>query len=155
MAGTYAGFDATAFREGILFAMQMGSPPDPALRPRFVFPAGVPTYEKNGVPVTNPRLDRDGNPMDPDIELIQSPGTIVQVPCAVEITKADAEEVPVGNFRPTKALVTFLDSDYLQVKGCREMVYNGDRYGFSYVPEALGMFDVGVFTMVFFAIRES
>jgi hypothetical protein len=35
------------------------------------------------------------------------------------------------------------------------VVYNGDKYIFGYKPEALGMFDVGVNTMIFYAVDES
>ena len=155
MAGTFAGFDETAFREGVLFAMGMGAPPDPSNQAQFLFPPGPPTYRKNGSPVANPRLDREGNPLDPDVEIVRAPGRVVSVPCAVEIVRAEAEEVPVGNFRPTKAVVTLLDSDYQKVVGCRELAFGGDRYGFNYTPDTLGMFGVGIFQMIFFGISES
>lgn len=155
MAGTNAGFSAAQFRESIAFAMVMGAPPDPARRARFVFPPGPPTYMKAGAPVANPRLDRDGRPLDPDVKVVQTPGAEVSVNCAVEIVKADAEEIPTGNFRPTKAIVTLLDVDHAQVEGCRELIYNNDRYLFGYEPEALGMFEVGIFTMIFHGLSES
>ena len=155
MAGSDPNFSAAEFRAAIQFAMVMGAPPEVSRRARFVFPGGTTTYTKGGLPVLNPRLDREGKPLDPDVKVIQVPGAEVVVDCAVEITKADAEEIPVGNFRPTKALVTLLDDQHAQVVGCKELVYNGDRYVFGYEPEALGMFDVGVFTMVFYAMAES
>jgi hypothetical protein len=155
MAGTSPGFSAADFRTAITAAMQMGAPPDVARRAKFVFPAGTPTYVKGETEVTSPKLDREGKPLDPDVRIVATPGAEVTVDCAVQIVKADAEEIPVGNFRPTKAIVTLLDTAHAQVAGARELVYNGDRYVFGYEPEALGMFDVGVFTQVYYGTSES
>jgi hypothetical protein len=155
MAGTNAAFDATQFRDGIHFAMQMGTPPDPAIAPVFVFPPGAVTYWKNGVEVIDPALDRDGYPFDPEIKKVAVPAKRVTVNCAVEYTKADAEEIPVGSFRPIKAIVTLLDVDYAQVKGCREMIANDDTYAYGYEPGAMGLFEVGIHTMFFFAVQET
>jgi hypothetical protein len=52
------------------------------------------------------------------------------------VTRADADELPVGNFRPTKVVVTLLDDDYQAVKNARRLRYNGDEYLFGYEPEA-------------------
>jgi hypothetical protein len=155
VAGSSSSFDAGKFRGAIEAAMDMGAPPDPARRPVFVFPSSGRGYVKNGAPVLNPVLDMDGRPLDPGVRVVDVPGDQVSVPCAVQIMKADAEEIPVGNFRPTKAIVTMLDLAHAMVQGCREMIYNGDRYVFGYEPEALGMFEVGVFVMVFYAAGES
>lgn len=154
MAGTSSAFPADVFRAAITAVMQMGAPPDQARRARFIFAPGAPVYTKNGVTVTDPRLDREGKPLDPDVKVTLTPGVEVSVDCAVEVVKADAEEIPVGSFRPTKAIVTLLDTAHAQVVGCQELVYNGDRYVFGYEPEALGLFDVGAFTMIFYALAE-
>ena len=74
----------------------------------------------------------------PDRERSSSPPVTKRVDCAVEFERADAEELPVGNFRPTKATVTLLDEEYDQVKGARELVYNGDRYVYGYEPVGWG-----------------
>jgi hypothetical protein len=153
--GISVDFDSQGFRDAIHFAMQMGAAPDPTLRPTFIFKSTSQTYRKAGVAVSSPRLDRDGKPLDPDIEVIEVAGARVQVDCAIEIVRADANEIPVGNFRPTKAIVTLLDEEYEQVKGCRELLYDGDRYLFGYEPDALGLFDVGTFTLIFYAIDEN
>jgi hypothetical protein len=153
--GISVDFDSQGFRDAIHFAMEMGAAPDPTLRPTFIFKSTVQSYRKNGVPVPDPRLDRDGKPLDPDIEAVETSGNRVQVDCAIEIIRADADELPVGNFRPTKAVVTLLDEEYAQVKGCREMVYDGDRYLFGYELEALGLFDVGTFTLIFYCLDDS
>lgn len=156
MAGTNAGFDATAFRDGITFAMQMGTPPDLDVSAVFVFADGPGVvYTKNNVVVATPKLDRDGYPFDPDIKRTLTAGARVRVNCAIEMVKADQEEIPVGSFRPVKAIVTLLDVDYAQVKGCKEMILNGDTYAYGYEPGALGMFEVGVHQMIFYAVQET
>jgi hypothetical protein len=152
--GITTSFDATQFRNAVRFAMQMGAPPTPDLRALFMFPSTGRTYVKNGSPVTNPRTDRDGVPLDPEIQMVDAPGSEVAVDCAVEISPADPEELPVGQFRPTKAEVTLLDVDFAQVDGCKELRYNGDRYAFGYETHGLGMFDVGVHVLTFYALDE-
>ena len=154
IAGT--AFDAAGFRSAIRFAMTMGAPPDPARQAKFVFPSAGKTYWKNDVEITTPpRVDREGKPLDPEIEIVEVPPVEVSVTCAVEITRADADELPVGRFRATKAIVTILDQEFAQINGCKELVFNLDRYVFGYSQYGLGMFDVGVHTLVFYALDES
>lgn len=153
--GISHGFDATTFKNAIHFAMQMGTPPDEAKRATFIKKNNTMTYEKDGDPVLNPRLDRDGLPLDPEIVIIKGTDTEIMVDCAIEIDRADADELPVGSFRPIKAVVTLLDEDYAQVVGSQELRYNGDRYAYGYEPEGLGLFDVGVNTMIFYALQET
>lgn len=153
--GISVGFDAAKFTDGVRFAMQMGAPPDVGDRVTFVFPASGKTYTKNGTPVATPLLDRDGYPLDRDIHIEETPGQRLQVDCAVQVTPADAAELPVGNFRPTKLTITLLDEQYQQVKGAREVTYAGDRYLFGYQPEVDGLFGVAVHTLIFYALDES
>lgn len=149
-------FDGDGFRRAIKFAMEMGLNPDPDRRPIFIRKSAGRTYEKNGVALTEPpRMDRDGKPLDPEIDVIKTPDEEISVDCAIEVERADAEELPIGNFRPTKVVATLLDEQYVRVKDCRELVYNGDRYLFGYEPESNGLFTVGVYTMIFYAIDES
>lgn len=160
--GIDAGFDPAEFRRSIHFAMQMGTPPDPDKRPKFLKKSTSRTYWQNGVQLgSTPRLDRDGKPLDPTIEVRRGATTEYKMPddsavdCAIEVARADSDELPVGNFRPTKIVVTLLDDEYEVVRECRELIYNGDRYQFGYEPEAYGLFSVGVHTMIFYAIDES
>jgi hypothetical protein len=153
--GISADFDGDQFRNAIRFAMQMGTPPEVGKRASFVFKSAGRTYWKDGVEQISPRLDRDGKPLDPTIQVINTAPVVKTVDCAVEIVRADADELPVGNFRPTKAVVTLLDEQYDQVKGCRELLFNGDRYLYGYEPEGLGLFDVGINTMIFYATDET
>lgn len=154
--GISADFDGEGFRSAVRFAMQMGLNPDPDRRPKFVKKGQGRTYVKNGETLSSaPRLDRDGKPLDPEIEVVKEADQLISVDCAIEVERADAEELPVGNFRPTKVIATLLDQQYALVKDCRELIYNGDRYLFGYEPESNGLFDVGVYTMIFYAVDES
>jgi hypothetical protein len=154
--GIAADFDNEGFRNAIHFAMQMGLNPDPDKRPIFIRKGTGRTYFLDGVELTTPpRMDRDGKPLDPEIEVVKEADTQITADCAIEVERADAEELPVGNFRPTKVIATLLDQDYELVKDCRELIYNGDRYMFGYEPESNGLFNVGVYTMVFYAKDES
>lgn len=154
--GIAADFDNEGFRQAIKFAMQMGLNPDASRRPIFLKKAATPrVYLKDGEVVPTPRMDRDGRPLDPEIEVVIAPDQEISVDCAVEVDRADADELPVGNFRPTKVTITLLDREYLVVKDCRELIYNGDRYMFGYEPESTGLFEVGVYTMIFYGKDES
>lgn len=156
-------FDNDGFRNAIKFAMQMGVNPDPERSAIFLKKATARTYWKNDVELGSvPRLDRDGKPLDPEIEVRKEADEQIkvgtgpgEVDVAIEVERADAEELPVGNFRPTKVVITALDVDYEVIKDCRELIYNGDRYLFGYEPESTGLFEVGVYTMIFYAIDES
>lgn len=157
-------FDNDGFRNAIRFAMQMGANPNPERTTIFIKKNPGRTYKKNGITVPTPRLDRDGKPLDPDIEVIKAAddqirvGTDIangEVNVAIEVERADAEELPVGNFRPTKVIVTALDVDYEKIKDCRELIYNGDKYMFGYEPESNGLFEVGVYTLIYYALDES
>ena len=151
-------FNADQFRDAITFAAQMGAPPDPALRAKFVKPVTGKTYWKDGVELSEPPLmGRDGQPLDADVEVRRPDPEIVEdANCAIEIERVtNVDELPVGKFLNTRAVVTLLDVDYAKIQGCKEMRYNGDRYAYGYEPEALGLFDVGVHTVIYYAIDES
>lgn len=153
--GIAVDFPELEFRNAIAFAMQMGRA-NASLQPVFVFPSGNRAYYKNGTLLDPPpRLDRDGRPFDPEVEVRVEPPRSVTVDCAVEIEEVNREELPVGNFRPSKATVTVLDTAHAQITGCREMRYNGDLYLFAFEPEVNGMFGVNVHSMIFYALKDS
>lgn len=161
--GISADFDNEGFRNAIRFAMQMGFNPDPSRRAIFIKKSTTKQYFKDGVLLTTtPRTDRDGKPLDPEIELVRGADQQIlsgsgpdEVNVAIEVDRADADELPVGNFRPTKVVITALDTDYVKIKDCRELIYNGDRYLFGYEPESNGLFEVGIYTMIFYGKDES
>lgn len=151
-------FDKEAFENGIRFSMQMGAPNDLDRQAVFIKKSTTVRYFLGSTevfPGADLRTDRDGKPLNPDVRMEAGTDQEIPVDCAIEITKADADELPVGDFRPTKATVTVLDSDYLDIEGCQEMRYNADRYLFGYEPEADGMFDSGVHQLVFYAVDDS
>lgn len=161
MAGSSSEFNADDFRAGIRLAMRMGLPPNTAHQPVFVLASDAPTYTKNGVPVTNPRLDASGKPIDPEVKIV--PGAAHEVSgvlCAVEVSDASASDIatagldPVGMFRSAKAEVTLLDEEYAQVKGCKQLRYAGNQYTYAYTSQSLGLFDVGVTVMTFLAADQ-
>lgn len=153
--GINASFDADQFRSAIKFAMQMGSPPDSDKQVYFISKSSAATYFKNGFEVTGIRLDRDKMPLDPDVEVRTAADVEIQVDCAIEVVRADTNEIPVGNFGDTKAVVTLLDVDYEQVKDCQEIRFNGDIYQRGYEPDGLGLFDVGINTIIYYALQET
>lgn len=154
--GISVNFPEEQFRNAIHFAMQMGKNPDETRQAVFIVTGTGRTFWKNDVLVVGtPRLDRDGMPLDPEIEVRHQADTEIKRDCAIEVVRADAEELPVGNFRPTKCVVTLLDDDYQAVKAARRLRYNGDEYLFGYEPESEGLFEVGVYTMIFYALDES
>lgn len=155
--GLSAQFPTATVRNAFLFAMQVGKPADPTRQVRFLRRSGAVTYQRNGVPIpiADVRRDRDGKPLDPNIRVVRLPDEEVRVDVAIELAEARAEELPVGNFRPVKATVTLMRQEYEQIVGCRELIYNQDRYGFGYELDATGLFDLTVHTLIFFALNES
>jgi hypothetical protein len=148
MAGTNPAFDATTFRDGIRFAMNMGLPSNVADRPTFYFTSTV-TY-----PLGTP-LDENGVPFDPTVAPSVTTPPFVRVPCAVETSIALADELPVGMFRKAKATLTLLDQDYQLVKDATEVSLGGDRYVISDSEPPLGMFDVTIYRLICFGKDEA
>ena len=150
-------FDPDAFRNAIKFAMQMGKSPNPDLAPSFRKSGGVRTFWKDGVELdpTTVRTGRDGEPLDFDVEIREPEPVTVTVDCALEVSIADPETLPVGNYSGGKITVTLLDVDYQQISDCRELLYNGDRHRLGFHEEAIGLFGVGVHTIVFYTVDES
>lgn len=159
MAGTDAGFDATGFREAITFAMNMGLPQDTSERATFHFKPDGLTYIDTSLAtpaeVQDPRLDQNGNPLNPAIRVERSRPDPVQVPVAVEFSTAGLDERPVGSFKPTKVSVTVLDQHWPQVKDAIEVELGGDRYVISYTQPPVGLFEVTIYTMECFARSET
>lgn len=163
MATTDSRFSAADFRESIRFAMIMGTPPLTADRAVFVFATGGKSYWKNGVELgVTPRLDLDGKPLDPMVEVRteaavtkkQGPGAD-EIACAIEMEMIDREELPVGNLAPSRMTVTVLDVDWVKLDGVREVIMGGDRYVSPKIPPALGLFDAGIQQIYFYAVDEN
>lgn len=157
MAGTDAGFNSQEFREAITFAMNMGLPQDPSERATFHFRATRTYWTTDATPVevVNPRVDQNGNPIDPNIRVVRDHPTPVQIPVAVEFGTAGVDERPVGSFKPTKATITVLDEYWPQVKNAIEVELGGDRYVISFRHPPVGLFDVTIYTIECFAQSET
>jgi hypothetical protein len=158
--GFSAAFPTDTVRNGLLFAMQLGAPNDATRKVTFVKKSPGRQYflgevEQFQPPLGTLRLDRDGRPLDPNVRVVPTPDQEFTVDVAIELADATADEMPVGNFRPVKATITLMAQEYEQVKGCREIKYNNDRYGFSHELDLLGLFDLDFHVLVFFAINES
>lgn len=155
--GFVVDFPTDLFNNAIKFAMQMGTPIEEAKRVTFLFSGNGSTYWKDGVELTTPpAVDLDGHPYDPEIEMRRSEDVRVQVDCAVEIEDVipDREE-PVGTFQQTKLTITLLEAEYQQVKGCKAVEYNGDRYVYGFDPVNYGLFDANVHQMIFMSEDDS
>lgn len=154
-------FPSPTVRNALLFAMQMGSPneagPTDKRQVRFVKKGKGVQYFKGAVlqDTATVRRDRDGRPFDPTIKMVTADDEEIKVDVAIEMTEAPPEEVPVGNFRNVKATITLMAEEYAQVKGCKEIIYNTDRYGYAYELEAVGLFDLTFHTVIFYALDES
>lgn len=159
--GIAAGFDEPAFRNAISFAMQMGRPNDPDRAPVFLKKASGRTYWKkiDGVdtqldPATV-RTGRQGEPLDPEVRVVKNPDQEVRVDCAIETEDVPTTEIPTGNFKPLRAVVTVMDTEYAKLEGVKELRYNGDRYQKDHEPDIMGLFGADVHVLVFYALDES
>lgn len=146
MAGSSSSFSATKFRTGIRFAMDMGTPPDAADQIVFYF---------NPTRATSATRDGEGIPFDPSAVITETPRPPARRPCAVEYLDASDEPTPFGSVLPAKVRVTLLDEDHQAVKGADYIVVSGDRYLRHHVPPAFGLFDAGIYQMVFLAENET
>lgn len=153
-------FPTATVRNALLFAMQMGRHNTAGQEVTFIKKGAGRRYFLNGVeqfqpPVGTLRLDRDGKPLNPQIITEQTEDELIAVDCAIEVTDVAADELPVGNFKPVKAEITVMEEEYQQIASCREMTYNGDRYGYSNEPEAPALFDQNFHVLVFYALDDT
>lgn len=154
MAGTNPAFNATAFEQGIRFAMKMGAPVNMSDRATFIFPKTT-SYP------AGTRLDREGRPLDPNIprtEAASQPD--IQIDCALEFDDArlpigGTQELPVGRFAPSRITLTCFATDYERVKAAREVRVGNDTYVVAYRPPPLALFNVGIQQIVMYAKDET
>ena len=156
MAGTNASFDATEFRDGIELAMTMSLPNEESLRATFHFPLTTSYVDQNGDPVINPKVDQDGSPLDPSIRIVRTPSADpVQVPVAIEFAVATPQELPVGQFEPTRATLTILDRHWPAVQDAHEVSLGGDRYVIAYRLPPIGIFEATIHQVQCYAKSET
>ena len=150
--GISVDFPSSDVENGIRFAMQLGMHPDVDRQIYFLKKVPGVTYWRSGSQISTPALDRDGTPLDPTVETRTQPDEKVRVDYAVEVNETQTfVDSGVGVLRPTKITITLLYSDYIQVKDLRECYYNGDRFIYSYEPEADGLFDLAVHQLIYVA----
>lgn len=140
MAGRNAGFNAGAFRQGVRFAMNMGAPPDADAQATFFFPEQR-TAEGS--------VDADRVPFDPSQRITTTRRDPVKVPCAIEYFDREGNVTALGQVLPSRAVVTLLDEEYSQVKGCSYVAIGGERFLYRHEEIPRGLFDVGLHTLHF------
>lgn len=158
--GLPVAFPSGTVRNALLFAMQMGKHNTAGQEVTFVKKGGARRYFLNNVEQFQPpagtlRLDRDGKPLNPNIVIEQTEDELIPVDCSIEVTDVPPDERPVGNFKPIKAEITLMEEEYQQIKSCREMTYNGDRFGYSNEPEAPALFDLNFHVLIFYALDDT
>lgn len=155
--GFNVAFPQAQFENAIKFAMQMGTPNEAVKRPTFIFPGDGLTYWRDGVELVEPpRVDLDGHPYDPEIEVRRAADVELQVDCAFEVKEViPRPEDPVGTFQHTQLVVTLLEAEYQQVKHCKAITYNSDRYLYGFESELYGLFGSDVHTIIFVSEDDS
>jgi hypothetical protein len=139
--GTPSGFNSADFRTAIRFAMNMGTPTDPAKQVTFLFPE-VDVFAPHD-PAAHP-YDWSSTPT-----AVTSPARQVTVLAAVSYGGPPlVEGTPMGQFDQEKLTLTLLDQDYALVVGATEVLVGGVHYVID-PPGAMpvGLFDVTVYTL--------
>ncbi len=130
MAGSLAGFDGQAFRDGIHLVQEFFTPADQ--RATFYFPDESPT---------SGTVDSENVPFDPAATVTRTPSKQpVVAPCSIEYQDVAGNLENLGYISPSRIVVTLLDVDYATVKGFDYLVVNGVRYYYrgTDIPSALG-----------------
>lgn len=145
--GISADFDSAAFRTGIRFVYDMAAPPIAGEAAIFYFPSGL---------VYNSPVDGEDVPFDPQATVVRTPGkTVTGVPCGIEYLDAQGQEIAFGTITATHLRITFLDEDYLLVKGCIFVTVGADKYLYKRTAPPSGLFDVGLYSMHFTSENET
>jgi hypothetical protein len=141
-------FNADAFRDGILFAMQMATPQDEDQRVTFRW-ADQKEYDVK---------DRTGKPY----VWTQEPESVVtrddvQVPCAVRFVSRTtlAGQNAVADMDTSRAELTLLDEQYQLVKDADIVLIGTNEYKPDFVAPPSGLFGETIWTMFVSAIDES
>lgn len=145
MAGTIAGWDKAAFREGILLAMTMGTPNDPADALSFVWEELKDFAE----------ADDDGQPFDwTNAPATDTQITDLQVPVAVERGVVSTTETTVGQFEDTHLTITVLAEEWAEVmahaagRKPEQLRFNRELYAIESGPKTDALFDEDVITLI-------
>lgn len=149
MAGKGPGFDGREFRKQIRFVMQMGAPVVTDHQATFEFPNQL-VYNTADAG----DFDDTGVPFNPSIPVTRVVPPTKKVPCAVEYFDAEGVVTDFGVLAPSRAVVTLLDDDYAQVKGCNAVILGGERYNYQKTEFPSALFDVGLYALHFLAEND-
>lgn len=144
MAGTNSGFNAATVRTALHLAMTMGAPTDVSKQVTFVF-LEEDTYSPE-------------SPVDEDpYSWTQTPTTVTRaastkiVPVAVEFATGAVTGDGMGEFDASRATLTILDTDWVQVSGADEVRIGG----ITYLIDAPGAMPIGLFDMTVWTLHLS
>lgn len=153
-----SGFNEPATRDALLNTMLMGLPEDITERLTWYWsrdrtyepadPAANP-YDWSQPPVT----DIPGNPALPDDGTDQS----LQVPYALEFSArpAGAATTVMGEIDTSRAVITLLDTDYVQIRSADYARIAGSRYRIQFTAPPVGLFGLTVYTVYLEAEDET
>lgn len=142
MAGTDSRFDATVFRDAILFAMNMGLPDSTSERATFKW-TEVNTFSK---------ADSSENPWTWDATATTTSSfEDVQIPVAVELQRGTETDSRFGAMHQQTAIITVLDTYWPDLTQddvfANQVEFNGELFDIQFVEPPQGLFDVTVYTI--------
>jgi len=145
MAGTYQPFNADKFRAAIRFTFHMAADVQSG-GPWFHFADEL----TNVTPAAG-----DHVPFNPNVAAAVVSRPAVQVVCGVAFVDVNARPTPFGLMAATDLKITLLDQEWELVKDCVAVTLGGDTYEYRRTEPPGGLFDVGVYAMIFVAVSET
>lgn len=146
--GFGAGFNANQVRQALTDAMIMGMSPDPEQQ---VIWRWSPKREFADSDVAGDPYDWTEAPEDEEVK------EDVVVPCAFEFSArpAGSVESSMGQMDTSRVVITLLDEHYEKVKGADLVLLGTNIYEVDFVAPPIGLFDMGVITVIATARDES
>lgn len=149
MAGRQAGFDAEGFRDGIRLAFNMGAAPEL----NDVDESQITFHFDSQLIYTGP-VDGEGVPFDPDSTVTRIIPPPVRVPCGIEYGSSADDKTAFGMIQPSKVTISLLDEEYRLVKDAAYIVIGGEKFVYHHAEIPRGLFDVGIYTLIFNAEND-
>jgi len=133
-------FNEAAFRDGILFAMNMGTPKEVEERVTFVWEAKKDYLAEDGKGVPF-KLDDAGT--------LVTPERTAQIPLALEFINRSTLSGGTGleAFDTPRVVLTVMDTEFPQIQGADYMIIDGDHYDIKFEAPPVGLFNVTVHTI--------
>lgn len=131
-----SGFNADEVRQGLLTAMEFGTPTRIEDQATFYF-------TRRAAPTTG-AYDEDNVPFDPMSQPTPTSVPKLTVPCAVEFHDRAGVIETFGEIKPTRIQITLMDPEWQKVKDFNYVVAGGGKYLRDKVepPVALGSIDI-------------